>query len=124
VFGVVQINNNEVIGGCEVPYNCLCTLIYIVNNNLNMEYKFKIKAVIIFERITEKAFSISTNEDLYTYFYAIRMANIDKYNETFEEFLDWCDNNPDELNDFVKQMEQHNKRQSNLSKEKGTAEGN
>jgi hypothetical protein len=80
-----------------------------------MKYKFKIKSMIVFERIKEKPFDIANTEDLYVYFYCVRMVNIDGYSQTFEEFLDECDENPDLLREFIKQMHEHNSRQMSLN---------
>jgi hypothetical protein len=78
-----------------------------------MDYKFKIKALILFERIANKPFEIKTTEDVYLYFYCIRCVNVDNYSQPFEEFLDECDENPTMLSDFLKQFEEHNRRQVN-----------
>jgi len=80
-----------------------------------MDYKFKIKAIIIFERIADKPFEIKTLEDLYLYFYCVRMVNIENYTDSFEQFLDWCDENPDEITNFTEQFSKYNKRQDNMT---------
>jgi hypothetical protein len=80
-----------------------------------MKYKFKIKAMILFERIANKAFELKSTIDLYLYFYCIRMVNMDNYTQDFESFLDECDENPELLTDFLAQFEAHNKRQANTS---------
>jgi hypothetical protein len=80
-----------------------------------MKYKFKIKALILFERIAKKAFEIKTTEDVYLYFYCIRCVNIDNYSQPFEDFLDECDEDAGMLANFMVQFEEHNKRQANLS---------
>jgi hypothetical protein len=67
-----------------------------------MEYKFKIKALILFERIANKPFEIKTTEDVYLYFYCIRCVNMENYNQPFEEFLDECDENPELMSDFLR----------------------
>jgi hypothetical protein len=76
-----------------------------------MEYKFKIKALILFEKITDKAFKIETTEDLYIYFYCVKMVNDEKYNQNFEEFLNDCDEHPELMQDFIVQFTEYNKRQ-------------
>jgi hypothetical protein len=81
-----------------------------------MNYKFKIKSLILFERIADKPFEIKTTEDLYLYFYCVLCVNEDNYSKDFDDFLSECDENPDLLADFLKQFEEHNKRQKNLSK--------
>jgi hypothetical protein len=88
-----------------------------LKDNDNTVFKFKIKALILFERIANKPFEIKTTEDLYLYFYCVRCVNIDDYSQQFDDFLDECDDNPELLKEFVKQFEQHNQRQNNLSGE-------
>jgi hypothetical protein len=82
----------------------------------SITYKLKIKALILFERVTGKPFEINTTEDLYVYFYCVRCVNIDNYDVDFDKFLDECDDNPDMFTDFCNQLEKHNNCQSNLSK--------
>jgi hypothetical protein len=104
----------------------LPVLFYNKTNDMKKKqetYKFKIKAMILFERIADKPFDIKTNEDLYLYFYCIKLVNDDNYETKFEDFLEWCDNNTNEVKSFLKQLEKHNSRQNDLSKETGTAEG-
>jgi hypothetical protein len=43
-------------------------------------------------------------------------VNEDNYSKDFDDFLSECDENPDLLADFLKQFEEHNNRQKNLSK--------
>jgi hypothetical protein len=81
-----------------------------------MEYKFKIKAVILWERIAGKPFAIENTEDLYLYLYAVKCVTDDNYSQSFDELLDECDKDASIIQDFLKQLENHNKRQLNLKK--------
>jgi hypothetical protein len=82
----------------------------------NSPYKFKIRAIILFERVANKPFEIKTTEDLYLYFYCVRCVNIENYSQPFDSFLDECDDNPELLPEFLQQFNDHNKRQVNMSK--------
>jgi hypothetical protein len=85
---------------------------------METKYKFKIKALILFERIAEKPFEIKSTEDLYLYFYCVVYSNVDNYSKDFDAFLDECDENPELFTEFVRQFEEHNRRQNSLSKKK------
>jgi hypothetical protein len=78
-------------------------------------YKFKIKAIILFERLMNKPFEIKTLEDIYVYFYCVRKVTDESDNETFEDLLDKCDADPLLIKDFLEQFAEHNKRQNALS---------
>lgn len=81
-----------------------------------MNFKFKIKSIILWERITGRPFSITNTEDIYIYFFCVLCTNEENYSKDFDEFLTECDENPEMMADFIHQLEEHNKRQKNLEK--------
>jgi hypothetical protein len=80
-----------------------------------MKYKFKIKSLILFEKILNKPFKIETTEDLYVYFYCVRLVNDESYSASFEDFLAECDDNPELIQTFISQFAEHNKRQDGIN---------
>jgi hypothetical protein len=80
-----------------------------------MKYRFKIKSLILFERITGKPFGIETTEDLYVYFWCVRKVNSETDSQSFDDFLNECDENPEMIRDFLTQFTEHNKRQESMS---------
>jgi hypothetical protein len=61
-----------------------------VNGN-EYEVKNNIKAMIVYEGITEKPFEIKTLTDFYTYCYAMVYANNTENVPEFDKFLEWFD---------------------------------
>lgn len=61
-----------------------------VNGN-EYEVKNNIKAMVVYEGITEKAFEIKTLTDFYTYCYAMVYANNEENVPEFDKFLEWFD---------------------------------
>jgi hypothetical protein len=80
------------------------------------EYKFKIRAIILFEKKAGKAwFKMESLTDSYLWFYCVYLVNDASYSKSFEEFCDECDENPELFKDFSRQMEEWSQRQANLS---------
>lgn len=55
------------------------------------EVKNNVKAMLLFEGITEKPFEIKNLTDFYTYCYAMVYANNTENVPQFDEFLEWFD---------------------------------
>lgn len=66
-----------------------------VNGN-DYEVKNNIKAMIVYEGITEKPFEIKSLTDFYTYCYAMVYANNAENVPEFDKFLEWFDD--DDIN--------------------------
>lgn len=69
---------------------------------LGKEYnlKYSIRAMFIFEQITEKHFQIQTLLDEYTFFYSCILAGNNEDSLVFNEFIDYCDEHPELLKEF------------------------
>lgn len=61
-----------------------------INNN-EYEVKSNVKAMLVYEGITEKPFEIKSLTDFYTYCYAMVYANNTENVPQFDEFLNWFD---------------------------------
>lgn len=77
----------------------------ITINGKNYNIKYSLRALFIFEQITNKSFEIKTLLDNYIFFYSMILAsNRDDEPLDWDEFIDAMDNNPNlltELNDIV-----------------------
>lgn len=84
----------------------------------NVEYKLKytIRAMFMFEQITEKPFSIKTLLDNYVFLYCIILANNPDNVLQWDDFLNELDDNPNLLLEMNKVIDEHNK-QSELFEE-------
>ena len=67
-----------------------------------IELKKSFRSYILFESITNQIFNPKTMSDIITYFYSVVLASDRNLELTFDEFIDWLDENEDALNDFEK----------------------
>ena len=70
-----------------------------------IELKKTFRSYIIFESITDKIFAPKTMSDVVTYFYSVVLASEKDINLTFDEFIDWLDENENALNERYKHFE-------------------
>ncbi len=54
----------------------------------------------MYENITEKSFSPQSMTDIITYFYCVILSSGKDYSLTFDEFIDYLDENPDAIKEF------------------------
>lgn len=90
-----------------------------------IELKKTFRSYIIFESITDKIFAPKTMSDVATYFYSVVLASDRNLELTFDEFIDWLDENENALNDFEQWLTEISKVDSQLQskkKEKKTKE--
>lgn len=83
-------------------------------NEKEVELKYSFRALIIYEKITGKSFTgnnIGLTEILIL-LYSIIISSDKTINLTFDDFMDYCDNNPAILNEFgtwmTKEMSKYN----------------
>lgn len=65
----------------------------ITINNKEYTLKYTIKALFIYERITDKPFKFEGLYSEYLLFYCVLLAN-NEFNLSFDEFIDVCDDDP------------------------------
>lgn len=65
-----------------------------------IELKYTLRSLILFENITEKSFNPQGLSDMLTYFYCVVVASSKDYSLSFDDFIDWCDENPEALGEF------------------------
>ena len=71
------------------------------------EFKIKqtIRAIFLFEQISQRPFEIITTLDNYLYFYCILLANNEDF-MSWDEFLNYIDDNPSILVELTKKLNQ------------------
>lgn len=82
-----------------------------------IELKYSIRALIMYENIAEKTFTSASLTDTLMYFYCVIMSSSKDYAITWEEFLDWIDENSNVLQEFVEWLQTISKNQNKLKKE-------
>lgn len=85
----------------------------ITINGKNYNIKYSLRALFIFEQITNKSFEIKTLLDNYIFFYSMILAsNKDKEPLDWDEFIDALDNNPNlmtDINDVIENQQKIDK---------------
>lgn len=69
-------------------------------NEKEYEIKYSFRAYMIYENIMGKSFSPQGLTDMIIFFYANLLAAAKGDTIKYEDFLDWLDDNPDELSKF------------------------
>lgn len=90
-----------------------------------IELKKTFRSYVIYESITDKVFAPKTMSDVITYFYCVVLASDRNLELTFDEFIDWLDENDNALNDFEQWLTKINEVDSQFNakkKEKKTKE--
>ncbi len=77
-----------------------------------IELKYTIRAIIVFEKIANKAFTTNSVTDIYLFLYSIILANEPTLNLTFDELIDMCDENPAIIKDFNRFLQDEYKKQA------------
>ena len=68
-----------------------------------IELKQTLRALIMYENITDKAFEPKTFQDILTFLYCIVLTSSKDYSLiTFDEFIDFIDENHQVLEDMIK----------------------
>lgn len=97
----------------------------ITINNHEVELKKTFRSYVIYESITDKIFNPKTMSEIITYFYCVVLASDRNLELTFDEFIDWLDENDNALNDFEQWLTKINEVDSQFNakkKEKKTKE--
>ncbi len=79
-----------------------------INNRAEITLKKTMRSYIMFEGITGGAFKMSTMTDTITYFYCVIVSSDKGIELGYEEYMDWLDENPDVLTEFVKWLSEVN----------------
>ena len=69
-------------------------------NEKEYELKYSFRAYMIYENIMDKSFSPKGLTDMIVFFYSSLLAAAKGDTIKYEDFLDWLDDNPDELSKF------------------------
>lgn len=70
----------------------------IKEKDITLKYTFR--ALMIYENITNKSFNPKGISDVVIFFYSVVVASSKDTSLTFDDFLDWLDDNPAAINEF------------------------
>ena len=65
-----------------------------------IELKNTLRSMIMYENIAEKSFNPETVTDIITYMYCVVVASSNDYTLTFDEFINYVDENPTIFDEF------------------------
>lgn len=88
----------------------------ITINQKEIELKYSIRSLIMFENITEKTFNPQGVGDVVTFFYCVVVSSAKDYSIEYDDFLDWLDENIDELKNFADWLQKISSVEENLKK--------
>lgn len=74
-----------------------------------VELKYSIRSLMLFENIMNKTFSIENTQDSIVFFYCVLIASDKTLKMTFDEFIDAIDEEPEIINAFAEWLSTSNK---------------
>lgn len=87
------------------------------------ELKYHFKTELVYEMITNSSFTAQTTAQWVYYFYATIVVCMDNPFETYKEYMDWLDDNPQELIRFMEWWASYQKGVAELLQESKKEEG-
>ena len=72
----------------------------IVIKNKTVSLKYSFRALMIYENITQKSFNPQGISDVVVFFYSVVVASTKDTTLSFDDFIDWLDDNATAINDF------------------------
>lgn len=90
----------------------------ITINEKKIQLKKTFRSLIAYESAMGKTFNPTTITESIMYFYCVIIASDMELELTYDEFMDWLDDNPTALQDFTEWLIEQNTIESKLSKKK------
>lgn len=90
----------------------------ITIKNKTIKLKKTFRSLIAYESATGKAFNPKTVTESIMYFYCVIIASDMELELTYDEFMDWLDDNPTALQDFTQWLISQTEIESKLTKKK------
>lgn len=85
-----------------------------------IELKNSFRAFIIYESMQGKVFNPQTMTDIIAYLYSVVLASAKGVDIEFDEFMDWLDDNPSAIGEFMEFLTKSNKINGQFGKQKKT----
>lgn len=81
-----------------------------------IELKYTMRSMLMYENMTDKTFTPTTLTDIITYFYCVVISSSKDYSLSFDEFIDYLDENVDVVSEFSTWIVDIITNQNNLKK--------
>lgn len=85
-------------------------------NNKEIELKYSIRAMMMYENITDNSFNPKTLTDILTFFYCVVVTSMKDYSYSFDNFLDDIDSEPSKLEELTEWMNSNISSQNTFKK--------
>lgn len=82
----------------------------------NIELKYTIRAMIMYENMAQKSFNPQTLTDIITFMYCIIVSSSKDYSFKFDQFIDYLDEHPEIMTEFSEWITSNANTNSDLSK--------
>lgn len=69
-------------------------------NKKDIELKFTLRSMMMYENITGKTFAPEGISDILTFMYCVVICSSKDYSLTFDDFIDWLDGSQEKLTEF------------------------
>lgn len=66
-----------------------------------VELRYTLRAMMMYENITDSTFNPTNVTEILTFFYCIVVTSAKDYEIKFDEFMTWTDDKPNILNEFA-----------------------
>ena len=91
-------------------------------NDKEIELKQTIRSLLMFENIKGETYFPKTLNDILLYIYCVVVSSSKDYTLDYDAFIDWIDENPNELEKINMFLEQTQENQNNIKKNKNETE--
>jgi len=82
-----------------------------------IELKYSIRALLMYENMTDKTFSTSTLlTDMVVFMYCVVISSSKDYSLSFDDFIDFLDENPDAIQEFAEWLKNNVNSNNNFTK--------
>lgn len=88
----------------------------ITLNKKKITLKYTLRAMMMYENMTQKSFSPNTITDVITFMYCVVVASSKDYSITFDQFIDYIDEHPETMTKFAEWIQDTSNVQADLSK--------
>jgi len=88
----------------------------ITLNKKKITLKYTLRAMMMYENMTQKSFSPNTITDVITFMYCVVIASSKDYSITFDQFIDYIDEHPETMTKFAEWIQDTGNVQADLSK--------
>lgn len=92
----------------------------ITINNKTIKLKKTFRSLIAYESAMGKTFNPTTITESIMYFYCVIISSDSDIELSFDNFMDWLDDNPNSLKEFTQWLVEQNEIENKLTKKKST----